>query len=69
MKSSICLTQKTMKIIAETDTAEEKLRLLKQRLDAIPDNTYKRVTLESFTVGNKDVSIAQANGGDVLEWL
>ena len=57
---------KTMTILAETDTAEEKLRLLKQRLDAIPDNTYKRVTLESFTVGNKDVSIGEwATGGPV----
>lgn len=57
-------TEKQMKVVAETDTAAEKLRVLKEKLDAIPNNTYKRVTLESFTVGTKDVSIpGNANGG------
>lgn len=57
-------TEKQMKVVAETDTAAEKLRVLKEKLDAIPNNTYKRVTLESFSVGSKDVGIpGNANGG------
>lgn len=56
---------KEMKVLAETDTAAEKLRLLKQTLDAIPG--YKRITLESFSVGKFDVSIpGQATGGPVV---
>ncbi|MEV4669999.1 MULTISPECIES: hypothetical protein [unclassified Microbacterium] len=48
------------------EEAELKLRALKERLDAIPGNTYKRITLESFSVGNKDVSIGEwATGGPV----
>lgn len=56
-----------MKIIAQTDTAEEKLRLLKQTLESIPNNTYKRITLESFQVGSRTVTApgvdANATGG------
>lgn len=56
-----------MKIIAQTDTAEEKLRLLKQTLESIPNNTYKRITLESFQVGSRTVTAPdaelQAEGG------
>lgn len=51
-----------MKVIAETDTAEDKLRRLKERLDAIPNNSYKRVTLESFSVGKFDVTPNAAGG-------
>lgn len=47
-------SEKEIQILAETDTADEKLRLLKQRLDAIPG--YKRITLESFSVGRFDVT-------------
>lgn len=55
-------SEKEMKVIAETDTAEDKLRRLKERLDAIPNNTYKRITLESFSVGRFDVSPNAAGG-------
>lgn len=55
-------SEKEMKVIAETDTAEDKLRRLKERLDAIPNNSYKRVTLESFSVGNFDVTPNAAGG-------
>lgn len=51
-----------IKVIAETDTAEDKLRRLKERLDAIPNNSYKRVTLESFSVGKFDVTPNAAGG-------
>lgn len=50
------------KMIAETADADAKLTALKAKLDAIPNVTYKRVQLDSFTVGNFDVSIPNADG-------
>lgn len=56
-----------IKVLADTTSAEDKLRILKETLDAIPNVTYKRVQLDSFTVGNFDVSIpGQATGGPVI---
>lgn len=55
-------SEKDVKVLMDTGGAEEKLRLLKARLDAIPNNSYKRVTLESFSIGSKDVT-PNANGG------
>lgn len=54
------------KMIAETANAEAKLATLKAMLDAIPNVTYKKVQLDSFTVGNFDVSIPNASG-NVIE--
>lgn len=55
-------SEKDVKVLMDIGGAEEKLRLLKARLDAIPNNSYKRVTLESFSIGSKDVT-PNANGG------
>lgn len=55
-------SEKQIKVLADTASADDKLRALKARLDAIPNNSYKRVTLESFSVGTRDVT-ANANGG------
>lgn len=49
-------TEKEIAILADTETAASKLDDLKARLDSIPNNSYKRVTLEGFTVGNFDVT-------------
>lgn len=59
-------TEKEINILADTVSAEDKLRILREALDAIPNVTYKRVQLDSFTVGNFDVSIPNAHG-NVIE--
>lgn len=57
-------TAREVQVIAQTDTAEDKLRRLKESLASIP--AYKRITLESFSVGNFDVSIpGRATGGPI----
>lgn len=53
---------KQTKYEVEKAEAESALEALKAKLDAIPNVTYKRVQLDSFTVGNFDVS-PEANGG------
>ncbi|WP_396657104.1 phage tail tape measure protein [Microbacterium oxydans] len=55
-------SEKDIKVLADTASAEDRLRALKERLDSIPNNSYKRVTLESFSVGKFDVT-PNANGG------
>src|SRR5690606_24063952 len=45
----------------EAAAAMAQLQALKDNLASIPE--YKRITLESFSYGNKDVSIPNAAGG------
>jgi TP901 family phage tail tape measure protein len=53
---------KTIQVLAETQSAEDKLRILRERLDGIP--AYKSVTLETITLtNNRTISAPQANGG------
>lgn len=53
-------TEAEVKIIAETETAEAKLQRLKDSLAGMPQ--YRKITLESFVIGNKTVT-AEADGG------